>query len=294
MLGYILFINCHFKCNFARFMKLIIQVLVVSMLFTSCASKFAKVLKSKDNEYKLKMAEQYYANKKYSYAQQLFEDLFPYLKGKDSYEDAFYKYAYCAYYDRDYLNAENLFKTYTETFPNGPRAEECEYMRAYSFYKQSPKVDLDQTNTTKAIALLQAYINTHAESARTKDANEIIDKLKEKLELKEYKSAILYYNMGRYYRAAAVSFATLMDNYPDSKKSDEYKLLIIKSYFKYAEMSIWEKQQERFERVLTECSEFKERYPESKLQQQVDEYKSLATNNIKKIQNEQTQATTQR
>ena len=38
---------------------------------TSCASKFGKVLKSKDKEYKLKMAEQYYAKKDYDKAQQI-------------------------------------------------------------------------------------------------------------------------------------------------------------------------------------------------------------------------------
>ncbi|WP_153800518.1 outer membrane protein assembly factor BamD [Foetidibacter luteolus] len=274
-------------------MKLTIPALVLVLVFSSCASKFAKVMKSKDNEYKLKMAEQYYANKKYSYAQQLFDELFPYIKGKEGYEDAFYKYAYCAYNQKDYLNAESLFKTYTETFPNGPRAEECEYMRAYSFYKQSPKVDLDQTNSTKAIALMQAFINTHGESERTKQATEIIDKLREKLELKEFKSAQLYYDLG-YYKGAAVAFSTLMDNYPDSRKSEDYKLAVIKSYYRYAEMSIWDKQEERYSKVLTECTDFSDRFPESKLKEQVDEYKALSDNNLKRIHNEQAQATTQR
>ncbi len=30
-----------------------------------------------------------------------------------------------------------------------------DYMRAFTFYKQSPKVDLDQTNTTKTIGFMQ-------------------------------------------------------------------------------------------------------------------------------------------
>ena len=274
-------------------MKLTIQVLFVCILLSSCASKFAKVLKSKDNEYKLKMAEQYYANKKYSNAQQLFDELFPYIKGKEGYEDAFYKYAYCAYYQSDYLNAESLFKTYTETFPNGVRAEECEYMRAYCFYKQSPKAELDQTNTTKAIALLQAFINTHQDAERSKQASDIIDRLREKLEVKEFKSSELYYNLG-YFKGAAVSFTNLLDTYPDSKKNEDYKLFVIKSYYRYAGMSIWDKQQERYEKVILECSDFKDRFPSSKLQVEVEEYKTLSVNNIKRIQNEQAQATTQR
>ncbi|MEX6689320.1 outer membrane protein assembly factor BamD [Danxiaibacter flavus] len=274
-------------------MKFFVHVLLIGVLLSSCSSKFSKVMKSKDSEYKLKMAEQFYANKKYSYAQQLFDDLFPTMKGKEGYEDAFYKYAYCAYYQKDWLNAENLFKTYIETFPNSPRAEECEYMRAYTFYKQSPKVDLDQTNTTKAIALMQAFITTHPTSERSKEATEIIAKLRQKLELKEFKTAELYYNLG-HFKSAATSFGTLIDNYPDSDKGDNYMLYKIKSSYKYAEMSFYDKQEERFEKVITACGEFKDRFPDSKLLAEVEEFKTHSTHNIKKIHNEQAQATTQR
>ena len=69
-------------------------------------------MKSKDYEYKYKMAEQYYAAKNYSFAQQLFEDIFPYVKGTTRYEDMYYKFAYSYYYQKDYLNAENLFKSF--------------------------------------------------------------------------------------------------------------------------------------------------------------------------------------
>ncbi len=274
-------------------MKILIQLLVAGILLSSCASKYGKVLKSKDNEYKYKMAEQYYAQKKYDKAQHLFDELFPYIKGTARYEDMFYKYAYCAFNQRDYMNAENLFKTYTENFPNGPRAEECEYMRAYSFYKQSPKVDLDQTNTIKSIALMQAFINTHPGSPKIKEAENIIVVCREKLEQKETKAAQLYYDLG-FFKAAAIAFSTLMDDYPDSDKSDAYKLDVIRSYFKYAQMSITDKQEERYEKVLVECSDFSERFPDSKLKSQVEEYKSLSNNSIKHIQNEQIKATTQR
>jgi outer membrane protein assembly factor BamD len=76
-----------------------------------------RILKSNDVEFKLRMAEQYFANKKYSKAQMIYEDLFPVLRSDPRFEDLYYKYAYCAYYQRDYLNAENLFKGFLEVFP---------------------------------------------------------------------------------------------------------------------------------------------------------------------------------
>lgn len=266
--------------------RVLLFITCLVFIACSCTTKFAKVLKSKDNEYKHKMAEQYYVNKKYRQAQQLFEELFPYVKGTSRFEDMYYKYAYCAYYLEDYLNAENLFKTYIESFPNSQRSEECEYMRAYSFYKQSPKVELDQTNTTKTIGLMQAFINTHPSSPRVKDATAIIDQCRQKLEIKEYKGAQLYYNLG-YYKAAAIAFATLIDNFPDSDKSEEYKLNVIKSYFRYAQMSIEEKQSERFGKVLSEIIDFTERFPQSKFQTEVEQYKSSSNNYIKTNNNEQ-------
>ncbi len=252
------------------------------LAFTSCASKFAKVQKSKDYEYKYKKADEYYAAKKYIFAQQLYEEVSPFIRGTVRYEDLYYKLAYSYYYQKDYINAENLFKTFTETFPSSTHTEECEYMRAYTFYKQSPKVELDQTNTTKAIGLLQAFINTHPSSSKIKEANELMDLCREKLELKEFKSADLYYNLGLY-KAAAIAFTTVSENFPDSKRSDEYKLLVIKSYFKYAEMSYEEKQKERFEKVLSECSDFKERFVDSKYSEEVNKYKLQTNNYLKKI-----------
>ena len=243
----------------------------------SCTSKFAKIQKSNDFEYKYNKADAYYNEKNYIYAQRLYEDVIPFLKGTAKYEDLFYKLAYSYYYQGDYINAENLFKTFTETFPSSSRSEECEYMRAYVFFKQSPKIELDQTNTNKTVGLLQAFISTHPSSSRIKEANGLIDLCREKLEEKEYSAADLYYNLG-YYKAAAISFASLLDDFPDTKKGDIYKLTIIKSYFKYAEMSYEEKQKERFEKVLNECSDFKVRFSDSKFLSEVNQYIKQSNN----------------
>lgn len=273
-------------------MNRIVLFLALVVMLSSCAGKFGKIMKSKDYEYKYKMAEQYYANKKYVYAQQLFEDIFPYVKGTPRYEDMYYKFAYSYYYQRDYMNAENLFKTFVENFPTSARNEECEYMRAYCFYKQSPKVELDQTNTSRTMQLMQAFINTHPTSPRSTEAAQIIDICRDKLELKEYKSAELYYNIG-FYKAAAIAFGTVSENFPDSKKADEYKLQVIRSYFKYAEMSYEDKQKERYEKVIAECVDFAERFGDSKHLEEVNKFKTETNNILKNLNNnEQVKKTT--
>ena len=225
------------------------------------------------------MAENYYAQKKYNNAFILFEDLFPVFKGTAKFEDLYYKYALTSFHLKDYTNAENLFKTFVETFPNSTNAEEADFMRAYSFYKQSPKAELDQTNTIRAMGQMQVFINTHPTSARVPEATNIINESHAKLEVKDYKNALLYYDMG-YYKAAAISFASLTDNYPDTQKGDEYKLMSIRSYFLYAQNSVAEKQSERYDKVVTECMDFTDRFPESKLLKTVDTYKTQSLNLI--------------
>jgi outer membrane protein assembly factor BamD len=159
-------------------------------------------------------------------------------------------------------------------------------MRAYSFYKQSPKPELDQTNTIKAMGMMQTFINMHPGSTRNVEANEIIEVCRQKLEIKDYKSAKLYYDIGQF-RAAGVTFSTLLDSYPESAMADEYKLMILKSYFRYAELSIEEKKVERFEKVISEYYEFIDRFPESKLRKEADALLQQSQTNIKILSNEQ-------
>ncbi|MEP7376345.1 MAG: outer membrane protein assembly factor BamD [Chitinophagaceae bacterium] len=264
----------------------IITVLLAVVLLCGCSKGINKILKSPDPEYKLRMAEKYFVQKKYNKAQVLYEDIMPFYKTRAEFADIYYKYAYCAYNQADYQNAENLFKTFLEIFPNSPKSEEMDYMRAYSYFKQSPKSELDQTNTIKAMGMMQIFINTHPGSARNKEASEIIDACRAKLEVKEYKGAKLYFDMGQF-RAAGVAFTALLNGYPESPKADEYKLMIIKSYYQFAELSIEEKKTERFEKVIDECEDFADRFPESKLRKDADNYLNLSKTNIKNLKNEQ-------
>jgi outer membrane protein assembly factor BamD len=269
--------------------RLGIILLIVLSISSSC-SKFGKVLKSKDFEYKLKMANQYFDQKQYRQSQVLYEELFPIFKGTPQHEDLYYKFAYSHYNLRDFTTAESLFKGYLEIFANSPRAEEVEFMQAYCFYRQSPKPELEQSNTLKSIGMFQIFTNTHPESARVKEAEQIIAKCQAKLEVKEQLSAQLYYNLGQF-RAAALAFTTLMNNYPDSPKGDEYKLMSIRSYYRYAAMSIPEKQEERYNKVISEVEDFQDRFPESKLLKEAERFLTLTKNNLKSLNNEQTSQT---
>jgi outer membrane protein assembly factor BamD len=276
-----------------RLFKLLLAPAFLLILVTTSCNKYNKVTKSKDYEYKLKMADEYFSKGKYKIAQQLYEELFPVFKGTVKFEELYYKDAYCFYYMKSYADAENLFKGFLEVFPNSSKAEEVDYLRSYCFYKQSPKLELEQVNTIKAMGMMQTFINTHPGSERNKEASEIIDKCRAKLEQKEYRAAELYFNMGQY-RAAALAFANLTNNYPESLKGEEYKLKTVKAYYKFAKLSYEDKQIERFEKVISEYEDFVDRYPESKLLKEAESFSNQSKNNIKAIKYEQTQTAAKR
>lgn len=267
-------------------MKLALLLLIPLLMLGACNNEFSKVLKSTDFEYKLTKADEYFANKEYNKAGQLYIELFPVFKGSEKFEELYYKYAYNSYYQKNYVDAENLFKGFLSVFPNSSKAEEVAYMRALTFYKQSPKVQLDQTNTTKAIGMMQGFINTYPNSTRVPEAKEIIAKSRKKLELKAYNAAQLYYDLESYL-ASGISFTNLINAYPQSENGEEYMLTAIKAYYKYALNSISEKQEERYEKVVKSYFDFLDRYPESKLLADAEKYKNLSQQNIKQIQNEQ-------
>ncbi len=276
-----------------RLFKILLAPAFLLILVTTSCNKYNKVTKSKDYEYKLKMADEYFSKGKYKIAQQLYEELFPVFKGTIKFEELYYKDAYCFYYMKEYADAENLFKGFLEVFPNSTKAEEVDYLRSYCFYKQSPKLELEQVNTVKAMGMMQTFINTHPGSARNKEASDIIDKCRAKLEMKEHRAAELYYNMSQY-RAAALAFANLTNNYPESAKGEDYKLKTVKAYYKFAKLSYEEKQIERYEKVITEYEDFVDRYPDSKLLKEAESFSNLSKNNIKAIKYEQTQTAAKR
>jgi outer membrane protein assembly factor BamD len=68
--------------------------------------------------------------------------------------------------------------------------------------------------------------------------------------------------------------------------------MVIKSYFRYAELSVEEKKAERFQQVINECNDFKDRFPQSPYAREAQDYLSQSQNNLKIYSNEPVKKTT--
>jgi outer membrane protein assembly factor BamD len=246
-------------CAFAAGLPGLLLALLV--LGSGCSS-YERLLKSDDFNLKYEKAREYYNKGSYSRALPLFKQLVVVEKGTDREADLMYYIAYSHYGQRDYLMASALFKNYYSFFPRSGRATECHYMSAYCQYLASPKLSLDQTPTYKAIESFQLFVNAHPKSDSVEAANRMIDAMRRKLEAKAVDAADLYYKT-RNYRAAAVAYRNLLNDYPDIPRGEYYGFKMIESRLLYAERSLVCKQAERFEEVSTDYQFYTERFPQS-------------------------------
>ncbi len=207
------------------------------------------------------------------------------MRSTKNYEDLFYKYSYTLYHLKDYLTASYQFKSFTEAFPQSEKEEEASYMYAYCLYQDSPNYNLDPTNTIKARDALANFVYTHPNSPRITDALKYAQECLNKLESKNFSSATLYYNMGQF-KAAKIAFLQLIIKFPDSKLSDYYQMMAVKSSYFYAKNSDYLKQEERYVETLAVYTQMKDIFPESKHIEEAEKYNKLSEKNIKTLKNE--------
>lgn len=248
-------------------MKKILSFLVIALIFTSCGD-YNKILKSSDYELKYEYAKKYYAEKKYSKAATLLEDVVPIFKGTEKAEEALYLLAQSYYGAKDYVTSGQYFTTYYNNYPKGEYTELARYYAGYGYYLDSPEAKLDQSGTLKAINEFQLFMEYFPKSEKVDDAQNYIFELQDKLTEKELLNAKLYYNLGNYlgnnYESAVITAQNAIRDYPYSKFKEELSMLILKSRFEEAQMSVEEKQEDRFRDVVDEYYSFINEFPEGK------------------------------
>jgi outer membrane protein assembly factor BamD len=69
-------------------------------------------------------------------------------------------------------------------------------------------------------------------------------------------------------------------------------MMAIKAFYRFTELSVEEKKAERFEKVIDECNQFIDRFPQSPLSKEVERYLNLSQTNLKNVTNEQAKTAT--
>lgn len=254
----------------------------LGILLNACGD-YAKILKSPDNDLKFSSAKTYYDNAKFDRALPLFEDVLAAWKGQDKAEEVYFYYCYTQYGIGNLPAASFHFKNFTESYFTSKHLQECAFMRAHCEYEMVMPTELDQSQTHIALQELQLFVNLHPGSKYVDSCNTLMDNLRQRLITKDFRKAMLYYNMERY-QSAIKAFDNLRKDYPDVKNADEVDFYVIKAHADLAEKSIASKEKARWESTEKKCASFLSQYGETNTySKRVRNIKAQADKRIKQL-----------
>ena len=247
--------------------------MLVALLFSSCG-EYNKLLKSTDYEYKYEAAKNYFAKGQYSRSTTLLNELINILKGTDKGEESLYMLGMSYYNQSDYQLAAQTFTQYYNVYPRGTYTELARFHAGKALYLDTPEPRLDQSGTYSAIQQLQMFMEYFPQSSKREEAQNMIFALQDKLVMKEYLSAKLYYNLGNYmgnnYESCVITAQNALKDYPYTNMREELSILILKAKYEMAVYSVEEKKSDRYRETVDEYYAFKNEFPESKYMKDAD------------------------
>ena len=253
--------------------KNILITVLVALLVSSCG-EYNKLLKSTDYEYKYEAAKGYFAKGQYTRAATLLNELITILKGTSNAEESLYMLGMCYYNQEDYQTAAQTFIQYYNVYPRGIYTELARFHAGKALYLDTPEPRLDQSGTYNAIQQLQLFLEYFPESTRKDEAQNMIFALQDKLVMKEYLSARLYYNLGNYlgnnYQACVITAQNALRDYPYTNLREDLSILILRAKYELAVYSVEDKRMERYREAVDEYYAFKNEFPESKYLKEAD------------------------
>ena len=253
--------------------KNILITLLAALLLSSCG-EYNKLLKSTDYEYKYEAAKNYFAKGQYNRAATLLNELIAILKGTDKAEESLYMLGMSYYHQNDYQTAAQTFTQYYNVYPRGTFTELARFHAGKALYLDTPEPRLDQSGTYNAIQQLQMFLEYFPNSAKKDEAQNMIFALQDKLVMKEYLSAKLYYNLGNYlgnnYESCVITAQNALKDYPYTNMREDLSILILRAKYEMAVFSVEDKREERYREAVDEYYAFKNEFPESKYMKDAD------------------------
>lgn len=214
-------------------------------------------------------AEALKARGRYERATEFYQRVFEFGRTSELAADA--QFALAEAYDRSrqHLLAVSEYSRFVELYRADPRVPEAEFRRAVSSMRMAPNHELDQSDTQRAITFFQLFITRFPNHEQRAAAEQHVVTLRGRLARKSYESARLYERRGLF-EAAAMTYVVTFEQYPDTEFADDAVLGAQRSYLRFAQQSIVERQQERMELSLSFHQRMLDLFPDSPLRRDSD------------------------
>ncbi|HTW91588.1 MAG TPA: outer membrane protein assembly factor BamD [bacterium] len=151
--------------------------------------------------------------KRYSKAEDQFTFIIFNFAGSRQASDAQYYLAESYFRSKDYVDAQNEFDFYLKSFPNSRFQEDATYKLAVSYLRSAPGPIRDQTRTLKARETIDQFLETFPDSPLRGQVEQLRGEIGERLALREFDAARIYYTSGEY-KSALVYYNHVNDSFP--------------------------------------------------------------------------------
>ena len=256
-------------------------IFMIALFIVGCSSR-STIRPGDSLEVAFEKSMAQFENGRYGDAAQSFETVLSIGRGTQVANDAQYFLAESYYHNRQYLIAATEYRRYATNNPRSPRRAEVEYKEALSHYQMSPRYNLDQTDTYRAIELFQLFTRRYPDSEYAQAARDHIDGLRNKLAQKNFRAAELYLRTNRY-EAAAIYFGLTMERYPESRWAERALAKQIESYVAYADNSIRARQEERYQKAVDTYYRYLQIFPRGENRSRAEEYYSQALGGLEQF-----------
>ena len=228
-----------------KYFKLFLAVALALWAAASCKSEYQTLLEGYDEDAKFAAAFDYFNQGKFSKAAQLFESLSVTTNGTERDDTIQFYWGLSNYRYKDFYTAETNFKDFIEKYPRSPFAEEAGYLRIDCLYNSSLRYELDQSSSVQTISAIGEYLTNYPQTQHLDACRDILMDLGERMDRKAYEGAKLYYKMEDYL-ASRIALKNVLKDDADNKFREEILYYAAKSSYKYAQLSVPEKQRERY------------------------------------------------
>jgi outer membrane protein assembly factor BamD len=256
--------------------------LILSLIYITSCSQYNKILKSDDYVKKFEIANNLFDSndkKNYERAILLYEQVYQRFPKQSQGEVSYFRIGKLYYLGKDYQMGGYFLGQFVLRFPYSVNVEEATFLSAMCSVKQSPEKSLDQTDTELAINNLQQFIDRFSNSDLIDTCNQIMDKLRFKLESKQF-DAVKLYSKTLNYRAAVTAAEIFISDNPASIYKEDVEYILINNSYLLTKNSIESKKYERTAQTLERYRIFAAEFPDSKYLKSLKSIKDIMSKDL--------------
>ncbi|MBO8454604.1 MAG: outer membrane protein assembly factor BamD [Bacteroidetes bacterium] len=240
-----------------------------ALSLSSCKSQYEMLLNSNDVDLKYEAAFRYFNDAKFTKAADLFESISVLTGGTERDDTVQYYWGLSNYRAKDYYTAETNFEKFLESYPRSPFSAEARFLRLDCMYRSTLRYELDQAPTYRAIDAISQFMSEYPDASHADVCREMLNDLNARLDTKAFEAARLYYKMEDYI-ASRVSFRNVLKDDSENIYREDILYYIAMSSYKYAQLSVLQKQKERYMTFVDDYLNFIGEYPESEYRRELD------------------------